>query len=340
MGIYKYLSYIFRNYKPCLSGSKTAEYILIDGNCLLHQALEELAHDLNVSELERMDKMITIFKDTLQLFNFRRCVICIDGMASLSKKLCQKERRNRTSDVYSIELLPGTKLMQYLDDRLTKEFQGVTIIPSTIAGEGEHKIINYMKLNCIEDAIIVTADSDLIILSLLNLKKTLVYYTSKYLSVDIDMLRDTMRKRGLYNSLLEIVVCCGNDYLPKALPEFEIEDIEKIFRDTKSEIDFSIDVFLKRLEVFQIKKTCKCTPKVIMDYLYIVKWFVTLYSTGVEYEGLVYENSDIPCASCLNSYKDYYRTLELRTKTIETEEEYALSVLPENLTEYKASYCK
>ena len=104
--------------------------------------------------------------------------IAIDGPAPKAKMIQQRSRRhksvleNKPWDTNAIT--PGTTFMNQLNIALTKEFTQPNIIisDSDIPGEGEHKILQYLKQkkehfqkqkNCIYGL-----DADLIVLSLLS----------------------------------------------------------------------------------------------------------------------------------------------------------------------------
>ena len=71
-------------------------------------------------------------------------------------------------------ITPGTKFMNRLNDELHKEFQGTGVIisDSSEPGEGEHKILQYLKTNKPQFArqrtCIYGLDADLIMLALVS----------------------------------------------------------------------------------------------------------------------------------------------------------------------------
>lgn len=342
MGIPLFLSRVFNKYKRTTMEIKTTEVLLIDGNCIHHMALDNLDHKLNPSTEDFKAEIISTYKQYFKLFEFERCIICLDGMASASKKLCQRERREGTSNVLSMEMIPGTELSAIINSLLKENFSEdkFHLDDTSNAGEGEHKIIQYIVSENITRSIIITADSDLIVLALLKTEGCFVYYLSKKLSVDIDHLKVVFTKRGLLNSLLEIVVACGNDYLPKIIDRLTIEDVEKIFAFKKTKQDFNIDVFLTCLKVYGTRKRCQCSVDLIKQYFYQIKWFITCYIDLVSFNGIEYPKSlGAPCINCMLEHKDLFDQIELEKPSGQDDVAYAKEVLPVELDNFKLNFC-
>jgi predicted nuclease of predicted toxin-antitoxin system len=339
MGIPRYLSHIFWKFKTVIKEQYQTDVILIDGNCIYHIALDRLSHKLKPSIEDLKGEIKKTYEQYLGLFKFERCIICLDGMASSSKKMCQRERREKNSNVLSIEMIPGTNLSATINTFLKETFTDAKyfIDDTSNPGEGEHKIIDYIVTQNIKSSIIVTSDSDLIILSLLRTQGTFVFYLSKNLSVDIDQLRTIFESKGLFNSLFEIVVACGNDYLPKCIERLTIEDIEKIFAFKKKSKEFDITIFLESLRIYDTKRKCNCDKELIRSYFYQLKWFVTCYSSNIFLTGTeFFKGLNAPCINCMISQKHVYEELVFVDNEIQqSEQDYAEDILPSELKKYK-----
>lgn len=341
MGIPRFLSHTFTRYNKCIKEVLVADTILIDGNCVNHIALDALSHKLKVSVEELKCEIKRTYDYYLNLFTFKRCIICLDGKASESKRLTQRERRQDTPNVLSIEMIPGTELSSSINSVIHENYNDdrFLIDDTSNPGEGEHKIIEYIVDKKLNNTIIITSDSDLIILALLKSRGCFVYYLSKKLSVDIDLLKDLFMAKKIYFSLLEIVITCGNDYLPKLIDRLTIEDVEKIFKSKKSTIEFDIDVLLNSLVIFDRTRRCNCTPKLIESYFYQVKWFVACYQELKLYKGIEYpKSSGYPCISCMIKNREIYDSVVLQDLSIESDLEYKSKVLPEDLESFKQRY--
>lgn len=202
-----------------------------------------------------IDMMVEIVKPKKKL------ILCVDGTAPLSKQNQQRQRRFRsasetpdslfkTFDTNSIT--PGTKFMdllgKYIDFHIrkklnTREWGGIEVVFSNekVPGEGEHKLINYVRKYGEEDDVfcINALDADLFMLSLGTHKKN--FYLLRdynfggfdYMYVNIGTVREelseiTLRWEGdgydpkrAINDFILICFMCGNDFLPN-IPSIEI----------------------------------------------------------------------------------------------------------------------
>jgi 5'-3' exonuclease len=141
------------------------------------------------------EKDLTVFEEVLSsinsfigLINPRELVLCIDGVAPLSKQIQQRQRRFlskvTTGGFDSNCISPGTDflyrlglyLKERMEEKLEKEWLNVTTIyfmDSLVPGEGEHKLFDFLRSNrtlIIKKKfkiVVVGNDADLIMLSLL-----------------------------------------------------------------------------------------------------------------------------------------------------------------------------
>lgn len=162
------------------------KYIFFDLNCLIHPCARGLNDENEIIKkiLFEIDKLIeyTGVKDTIY--------IAIDGIAPKMKMKQQRMRRHKSAleRKYNTEtswntnaISPGTKFMKKLNISLKnyikehKKYKNIILDDSDNRGEGEHKILHYIKNNDLEGKICIYGlDADLIQLSLVSHKPNIV----------------------------------------------------------------------------------------------------------------------------------------------------------------------
>ena len=242
--------------------STSVTRLFLDFNSIIHQCVNEL-------KTRCVEVDIHIFKEIVDYTNTiakickpsQLLYIAIDGVATIAKQ--HQQRKRRYLSVYTNEqiekfkndknikyikwdsnqITPGTEFMKKLNVYLTEYYNThkfdfkIILSGSDQEGEGEHKIINYIKENPINDNesdVIYGLDGDLIMLTLtcsgskniylmresINFKPTLTNDLSfKY--VNIQLLRIAISNH-LYGSndisyMYDYVFICfliGNDFLP------------------------------------------------------------------------------------------------------------------------------
>jgi len=208
----------------------------------------------------------------------KKLLLCVDGIAGISKLTQQRGRRfvsvkNAKDEDINLEkfnpnaISTGTKLMHDLNQyihwfiqtqiSMNPEYQGLEVIFSNdkVFGEGEHKIINYMRKNkeLGESIAIHGMDADLIFLSLaLPTEKVYIVRDDSYRYneihiLDISNIRQELTERLTENvpqnkrTIIDFVLMCyvvGNDFLP-AVPGIEI---------LQGGIDAMISIYIENLE--------------------------------------------------------------------------------------------
>jgi 5'-3' exonuclease len=198
------------------------------------------------------EKDVLVFEDVLNsinslinMLNPEEIVLCIDGVAPISKQIQQRQRRflsKKTEGGFDSNCIsPGTEflyrlglyLKSTLELKLEKEWLNVTKIyfmDSLVPGEGEHKLFDFLRSNKLKiqekkfNIIIVGNDADLIMLSLLVsslfLKENLIYVLREdltckkfsYLMIDINQLKTNIasfavKKPGFKTADFERLVC-------------------------------------------------------------------------------------------------------------------------------------
>ena len=198
------------------------------------------------------EKDLLVFEDVLNSINIlvstinpEEIVLCIDGVAPVSKQIQQRQRRflsKKTSGGFDSNCIsPGTDflyrlglyLKSNLETKLEKDWVNVSTIyfmDSLVPGEGEHKLYDFLRSHqarIVEknfNIVIVGNDADLIMLSLLVstlfLKENLIYILREdlaskkqdYLLVDVNQFKKNildfaMAKPNFKHYDFEYVVC-------------------------------------------------------------------------------------------------------------------------------------
>ena len=261
------------------------KYLFIDANCLFHPQCFKILNNKDNKDLSNEELEQLMFKEIINYFNYiidyvkpsELIYIAVDGVAPLAKINQQRKRRYRTindniiknnlSKKYNIisntkwsniVITPGTKFMKLLDKYILNNLIfDKKIKPKIIysnyfeSGEGEHKIINYIKQNNISGNIVIYGlDADLIFLSLSCHKNNMFLlretenfdilnnkYTMTYVNLDnmkilynthfIDKIKIINKKNDNINIdfVDDFIVLCfllGNDFLPH-LPSINIK---------------------------------------------------------------------------------------------------------------------
>ena len=195
MGIPSYFSHIVKKHrhiiKKFIQHKDNINNLYLDSNSIIYDAVHEMSKECNYAQIEDMliksvcDKIIyyiTLLKPNHTLF------IAFDGVAPVAKLDQQRRRRymtwfqsQQTANVEkwnTCSVTPGTSFMSHLGDKIKKHFNNpkefglVNIIISTAddAGEGEHKIYEYIRsmpeYHKKSTTIIYGLDADLIMLTL------------------------------------------------------------------------------------------------------------------------------------------------------------------------------
>jgi len=204
MGVKHFYLWYSRQFSGCLS--KQPQYqidnLALDLNGLFHPVAQKVFQYGNHAPPSRFiskprpRSMLHLFKEICEKIEYcrmvckprKRLILCVDGVAGLGKMNQQRQRRFRTAK--SLEdteqgfnpnaFTPGTKIMDhltkyidwYLRTMITyhPEWKNLEIIFSNekVPGEGEHKIMQYIKHYGIqtESYCIYGLDADLIMLGM------------------------------------------------------------------------------------------------------------------------------------------------------------------------------
>lgn len=157
--------------------STTVDYLLLDANCLLHGACQEVyKYGSNTSLIDRYEHLsddekfvavcemfIRQIKDIVNMVTPTKLLqITLDGTAPLAKQAQQRQRRYvaaRTRANHSFDsnsITPGTRFMyevtKFLNYAIRREINNgswrgfdVYFSPCTVSGEGEHKNLSLIR---------------------------------------------------------------------------------------------------------------------------------------------------------------------------------------------------
>ena len=265
--------------KPVMPTTELPTWLFLDFNAGIYQAIIpeiKTEETLVIHTIAYLDLLATKIIDNVELL-----YIALDGVVNRGKQIQQRNRRfhsvckkNRTAKINrqfgnefdyeaisSIDtnmITPGTSFMDKLS-RAIREYVSasgkfsrcrVIFSDSSIPGEGEHKIIQFIKRGIYHDGqtqqhntVIYGLDADLILLGLgagienLYLLREAtqygnygaVYEGRKYLFLDVDMLRTALidnfkqwggeisseKEQHLINDYVFLTMLLGNDYMPR-----------------------------------------------------------------------------------------------------------------------------
>jgi 5'-3' exonuclease len=243
-----------------------------------HKPNTRLMCNKKPKRIDDLKKQIKVFEDICKnietLFVLaspkKRLILCIDGPAPVSKQNQQRQRRFKSATEKDEDefnnfdsncITPGTKFMDYLSkyidwyihSRITDDprWRNIEVIFSNekSPGEGEHKIINYIRKygNPIDSYCVHGLDADLIMLGLGThlpnfwiLREDLYDRRNEYFLLDIGASRNklsllmdwndqnegnkskvTFDPESSVNDFIFICFMVGNDFLPH-IPSLEI----------------------------------------------------------------------------------------------------------------------
>jgi len=274
MGVKHFYLWYRKNFDQCITKqSPTIDNFAIDLNGLFHLCAQKVYRYGNVNMPRLLNTNMKPSLNTLcrEICNKieisrhyiqpqKRLILCVDGIAGLGKMNQQRQRRFRSAnsnlgtDFDPNSFTPGTEMMDYLTRYIdgyikcmistNPEWKNLEVLFSNekVAGEGEHKIMQYIKQldRPYESYCIYGLDADLIMLGmLLPVEKVCIFREMEYdvfhiLQVDLfrtELLKllkwdkDTKtfsKKRAVYDFVM-LCFLVGNDFLP-TIPSMAILD--------------------------------------------------------------------------------------------------------------------
>lgn len=243
MGIHKFHSWVKTEYPQVVKkvdSNYKCDHIYIDANHILHIALIK-----STSKINFFNHVINSISYILRIFKpVKSVTIALDGVAPYAKIELQKKRRQTFKDIdmneiNSMYLTPGTQFMKdmsthiqnYLTNReKSRKFNKIiyNLVSSDIPGEGEIKLIKYLKNNhqngMYDSHLLIGNDADLILIATANNIYNIhvgIHQKGNF-TVDVDeLLRVHFTKYGnLFSDIHRedfalISLLLGNDYFPK-----------------------------------------------------------------------------------------------------------------------------
>jgi len=197
MGVPSYFKWLYDNHRASLLSHKCpyneVSSLYLDFNCLIHPACKERVGMTQKEMLENVERYFRAIVDFVKPTNL--IYVAVDGVVPVAKMEQQRKRRFRSAadkifldglkKKYNIPcdkndfnmISPGTTFMKKLDKMLhSLKFDTKVIISgSNVPGEGEHKIMDYIR-SCDEEgsSVVYGLDADLIFLCLVNFKRELI----------------------------------------------------------------------------------------------------------------------------------------------------------------------
>ena len=176
-----------------MNGPVNDNFLFLDLNCAIHPCCRKIVEmDYNslkkdIYEKKMIVSVINYIKTLESQVNPKLVYIAVDGVAPMAKIIQQRARRfknalDRNDESWDTNAIsPGTEFMQKLNEALFKytsrdQVNGeikYVLNDSSVPGEGEHKIVNYIRENgaffkensgC--NIIVYGLDADLIMLSM------------------------------------------------------------------------------------------------------------------------------------------------------------------------------
>jgi len=285
MGVPGFFAWLLKNYKKSILTVETQEvdYLFLDFNGLIHPVCFRVIDEnkdckdcKNLKTLENLmiEKILEYLDFIVNYVNPKKCLyIAIDGVCPLTKMKHQRHRRYKS--VYDHEVItklkqqhevpiynfwtnasitPGTKFMlkltealkSHITSHLKQKVKKIIFSTAQTPGEGEHKIMNFIKRSKFSEKIslcVYGLDADLIFLSLATNRPN-IFLLREYKElckgvseipfawVIIDNLKESVKNviknEGVEhdNVIYDFIVLCyllGNDFIPR-IPNLNIHN--------------------------------------------------------------------------------------------------------------------
>lgn len=221
MGIPSYFKHLCQSYPEVIqkwTNTQTIHNLYLDSNSIIYDTIRTIPYVVDGKTRTNADYEEELIQKVCQTINeyctfiqpTQEVYICFDGVAPIAKLEQQRDRRFKSSFMNKVErdltgttkeiwnqtaITPGTQFMDKLNDRM-KTYYGrselatllglgstvrIRVSGSDEAGEGEHKIFNYIRAteskHKQQTSVIYGLDADLIVLCLnhLNYGNLLLY---------------------------------------------------------------------------------------------------------------------------------------------------------------------
>lgn len=227
MGIPFYFKTLVQEYQHSIlikNKLTSVKSLFLDLNCAIHPCCSGES-----DEEIMLTKIISKIDELVQYTNVEDLLyIAVDGIPPKGKMKQQRMRRYKSmyeNKVWNTNAIsPGTIFMDKLNKRLktikSDKFE-IIISDTTERGEGEHKILQYIKTHELENSVIYGLDADLIMLSIVSQRDNIYLLRERteyniedtdndYIYMNIDKLKDFIVKDIGVKADKEIVL---NDYI-------------------------------------------------------------------------------------------------------------------------------
>lgn len=238
MGIPVYFKTLVQEYQDSIlikNKLTSIQSLFLDLNCAIHPCCSGES-----DEEIMLNKIISKIDELVQYTNVEDLLyIAVDGIPPKGKMKQQRMRRyksiyeNKVWDTNAIS--PGTRFMDKLNKRLktikSDKFK-IIISDTTERGEGEHKILQYIKTHELENSVIYGLDADLIMLSIVSQRDNIYLLRERteyniestdndYIYMNIDRLKDFIvkdigaktDKEIILNDYIFMCFLLGNDFI-------------------------------------------------------------------------------------------------------------------------------
>lgn len=269
MGIKKFYLYLKKSHNWVFvkdHNELKVDCLAIDCNAIIHNIAHKVYIDdfdvfLNPSKYEKITIKETVKKiDELKnTYGPNTLIVALDGVPPMSKIKQQRSRRI-PDDIRPLNQQPkpryiasngwssstvsvGTKFMDKMSSKIKEYLEELDInyIYSShrSPGEGEHKIMSYLREYNFDKTLFYSPDSDILLLSM-TLDNQIYVRTDAYIEKEDILITDITKLRKSFNininDLILISFLSGNDFLPP-IPEFDnidgsmpiLLDIYKLF---------------------------------------------------------------------------------------------------------------
>lgn len=303
MGIPIYYRRIIDKYPECVNDVQgNVDNLLLDFNSFIYNVIPSLDISLNAKDFENVLITETI-NQLIQLINMvkptKLLYIAMDGPPPKAKMIQQRSRRYKSlkenefikelEKKYKIKIdmckwnknaiSPGTVFMSKLSKQIIK---AIGLLPNNyeiifsndlVAGEGEHKLMPFLKENMTN--VIYSPDADMIVLSVLSgISEIFIlrYSESLYTYLNINILRSKIiasfdKSVDAYRILKDysfLTFLCGNDFV-HAVSFLKIKD---------NGLDILINIYsdsFKKHNTYLIDANNKINNMFLLDIVNVLK---------------------------------------------------------------------